>query len=73
MTEPMLAVGLVFKGYCQGYFGRDGYGDKRVEAFGADWIVVRHDDGAVNFASFKDQAEMLRLVVEFAKEKGCDE
>lgn len=68
----MLAVGLVFKGYCCGYFGRDGYGDKRVEAFGADWIVVRHEDGSPNFASFKNQEEMLRLVAEFAKEKGSD-
>lgn len=76
--EPMLAVGLVFKGYCGGKFGRDGYGNKRVEAFGADWIVVRwfggsYDEGALGFAVFKDQDELLRFVAEYAKEKGPDE
>jgi len=77
VAEPMLAVGLLFRGYCQGYFGRDGYGDKRVEAFGADWLVVRYAsgyrEGSVGFASFDSQDEMLRLVAEFAKERGPDE
>ena len=70
MSEPMLAVGLLFKGYCGGSFGRDGYGDKRVEAFGADWIVVRNERGSTFFASFATQDEMLRRVADFAKEEG---
>lgn len=43
MTTPAgpLRVGQVLYGYCNGKFGRDSYGDKRVEAIGADWVVVR--------------------------------
>jgi len=36
-----LAIGVIFLGFCQGYFGREAYGEKKVEAFGVDWIVVR--------------------------------
>lgn len=28
-------------GFCGGAFGRDEYGDKRVEAIGRDWVVAR--------------------------------
>jgi hypothetical protein len=28
-----------------GSFGRDSYEDKRVEAIGSDWVVVRYDNG----------------------------
>lgn len=31
-------------GFCAGFFGRDARGDKRVEAVGWDWVVVREDD-----------------------------
>lgn len=47
--EP-LRVGDVLYGFCGGAFGRDSYADKRVEAIGADWVVVREDNGAVGFA-----------------------
>lgn len=58
-------VGMVLKGYCYGYFGRDSYGDKRVEAVGADWIVVREDDGEINLAVFENTAEMEKYVEEW--------
>lgn len=35
-----LRVGMVFHGYCSGWFGKS-YAGKRVEGFGADWIVAR--------------------------------
>ncbi len=38
----MIRVGSVLHGYCGGAFGRDSYNCKRVEAIGADWIVVRY-------------------------------
>jgi hypothetical protein len=38
-----LRVGDVLYGFCGGYFGRDSYNDKRVEAVGADWVVARED------------------------------
>jgi hypothetical protein len=41
---PQLQVGQTLYGFCGGYFGRDSYHDKRVEAVGADWVVVRRAD-----------------------------
>lgn len=47
----MLRVGDILIGYCDGAFGRDSYGDKRIEAIGADWVVAREiDSGKVEFA-----------------------
>lgn len=40
----MIRVGTILYGYCGGYFGRDSYNDKRVEAVGADWVVAREED-----------------------------
>jgi hypothetical protein len=39
-------VGTVLYGFCGGYFGRDSYSDKRVEAVGADWVVAREEYGS---------------------------
>ncbi len=44
-------VGSVLYGYCGGAFGRDSYDDKRVEAMGADWIVVRNRAGRPEFTT----------------------
>lgn len=41
MDENTLRIGDVLYGYCGGSFGRDSYDDKRVEAIGSDWVVVR--------------------------------
>lgn len=40
-ADSILRVGDVLYGFCNGYFGRDSYCDKRVEAIGADWVVAR--------------------------------
>ena len=42
-------VGMVLYGYCNGFFGRESYLPKTIEAVGKDWILVRHDDGKVDF------------------------
>jgi len=39
--DAPLRVGDKLYGYCGGEFGRDSYGDKRVEAIGGDWVVAR--------------------------------
>lgn len=46
-------IGTLLNGYCNGFFGRDSYGEKRVEGVGADWVVVREDDGKPNCAFFE--------------------
>jgi hypothetical protein len=65
-----LAVGMVFLGYCGGYFGRNAYGEKRVEAFGADWIVARGglSGKSIYCATFKSADDMRKCVEEFLKE-----
>lgn len=55
-----LMVGTALYGFCGGYFGRDSYGAKRVEALGADWVVVRLDNGSTDFASGEEILEQLR-------------
>lgn len=45
-----LRVGDLLYGFCGGYFGRDSYDVKRVEAIGADWVVARGEDGQPVFA-----------------------
>lgn len=53
--NEILQVGTILYGYCNGFFHADYYGGKKhVEAFGADWIVAREDDGYPNFCRFED-------------------
>ncbi len=53
-----IAIGTVLYGYCGGFFGREGYGPHRVEALGADWIVVRHiESGRVYHAADSDRSD----------------
>lgn len=55
-------VGLELFGNCNGFFGGDSYGPKRVEAYGVDWIVVRDEDRRPMFASFDSTKEMCRYL-----------
>ena len=45
-------IGETLYGFCNGYFGRDSYKNKRVEAVGVDWVVCRDEEGEVHFATF---------------------
>jgi len=44
VTTNPFKVGDVIEGYAGGLFGRDSYSDKRVEAVGPDWCVLRSLD-----------------------------
>lgn len=46
-----LRVGDTLYGFCGGYFGRDSYTDKTVEAVGKDWVVTRNGNGIVETAT----------------------
>jgi len=65
-----LRIGMVLHGFCNGYFGRDSYNDKRIEAFGVDWIVAREDGGNVVFAIFNsvDSVDSVKEIDELVKE-----
>ena len=40
-------IGQQLYGYCNGYFGRDSYSDRRIENIGVDYIVTRNTNGDV--------------------------
>ena len=71
-----LWVGQILKGFCNGYFGRDSYGEKRIEAVGPDWIVVRdyeysfrdNENGTPNLARFDSHEQMHELVADWFEE-----
>lgn len=44
MVRP-IAVGDMVHGHLGGWLGRDWYGCARIEALGADWVVVRDEAG----------------------------
>lgn len=55
-----ILVGTSLYGYCGGHFGRDSYGQKRVEGIGVDWVVVREvDSGMVHLATGEQVHEDL--------------
>ena len=56
--KPLL-VGTPLYGFCGGYLHRDSYGDKRVEAVGIDWVVVRCENGKLDFADGENIHEQL--------------
>ena len=65
-------IGTILYGFCEGYFERDSYSNKRIEAVGADWIVVRELDASYGekplFCSFKDTAEMSKCLGKWSTE-----
>lgn len=66
-----IGVGTVLHGFCNGFFGRDEYGPKRIEAMGYDWIVCRTEDGRPLFALFEGnwRARMPELLEEWSEEE----
>lgn len=46
------------QGFCNGFFGRDSYGDKSIEGEGNDWIVAREiDSQKIVIATFLNDNE----------------
>ncbi len=56
--KDLFEIGEILYGYCNGYFGRDSYEDKVVEAVGKDWVVCRDESGMIHFATF-DGSKMI--------------
>lgn len=67
--SSILCEGLMLYGYCNGFFGRDSYGDKRVVAWGVDWIVVREEDGTPNFCHFEPRhlVDRDKMILEWSQ------
>lgn len=59
----MCNIGRLIYGFANGYFGRDSYNDKRIEAEGVDWIVARGiESGVPEFANFANEGEKNELI-----------
>ena len=56
-----LAIGDRLHGFCQGYFGRDSYNCKIVEARGVDWVVFRNTSGGIELAAGTDLDVLANL------------
>ena len=73
MTSEPYPVGTILKGYCGGHFGRDFYPNPgRVDAVGADWIVVRLHDGSLGFTDVEDWSE-FREDCDRSTKEWCDD
>ena len=70
-VEPAtrIGVGSILYGFCNGFFGRDSYDDKRIEAMGCDWIVARAltENAKPSFATFEKSEDLLRHVIEWSQ------
>jgi hypothetical protein len=70
-AETKVRTGSVLDGFCAGYFGRDSYGDKRVEAVGPDWCVAREIDSGTPVFAVGDPDELAEYVkVEIPRPQG---
>ncbi len=66
-------IGRVVYGFCNGFFGRNSYSDKRIEAEGVNWIVARdmYDENACpEFADFNNEEEKNEYIKEWSKKTG---
>lgn len=72
-----LDVGDEIEGFCNGYFGRDSYGRKRVIAKGNErghnWLVVWNEwDGRLEFAEGFSNEDVDNWLTEMADEKAWE-
>lgn len=65
-----IGIGTKLYGFCNGFFGRDSYDTKTIEAIGSDWVVARDSDGIPTFAFFNGDwyLEKDNLLKEWANE-----
>lgn len=61
-------VGITIYGFCDGFFGRDSYEDKKIIASGGDWVVAKGTDDITVFATFNNADDMEVLIAEWSKE-----
>lgn len=58
--------GLRFHGFAEGWFGNHSFTCRTVECVGADWVVVRDDEGAPQCLSFTSRADMRSTLLALA-------
>lgn len=50
LARSLLVPGATLYGYCNGFFGRDSYGDKTIVEVVGNVLCVREENGALNSA-----------------------
>jgi len=66
----MILLGRRLYGFCNGYFGRDSYETKIIEAIGYRWIVAREIDSQDSvFAKFASEEEMNTKIKDWGSEE----
>jgi hypothetical protein len=63
----MSNIGRVLYGYCDGKFYT--YRDKRIEAEGYDWIVVRDSHEEPDFLSFDSEEDKIASIKKWSVEE----
>lgn len=61
-------IGQKIYSVCEGYFGRNNWQEKRIEAFGEDWIIVRDSHGQPDAAFFHSREEMEECLERWPKD-----
>lgn len=59
----MIRIGTTLYGFCGGCFQNDSHTDKRVEAIGADWIVVREIESGIPDVAFTSTEQLEKYTV----------
>ena len=55
-------IGRKIYGFCDGFFGRDSWDDKTIEAEGYDWIVARDSEQHAWFRQFRTTDNKQNLI-----------
>jgi hypothetical protein len=64
-----LKVGMEIESFCEGSFGRDGYGPHVVVAWGWNWLLVRVNNKYLDVAEFDSNQEMMESIQRWMKEE----
>lgn len=76
----LLKTGVIIRGFCNGYFGRDSYEDKKILSWGEEddriWIMEPHEVFAVVLFSplmFLRRSSILGNFESFYQERNSDD
>jgi hypothetical protein len=64
-----LKVGMEIDSFCEGAWGRDGYGPHTVVAWGWNWLLVRVNGNYLDVYEFDSNEDMLKRVEEWMNEE----
>lgn len=69
----MSNIGKKIYGFCNGFFGRDDYDNKKIESEGVDWIVARETNNSTDdyprFACFNNEEEKNKYIKKWSKKE----